>query len=575
MGLGFLTLVLVAYLVSDNWARACEKDKLDACRAAQVARAPGPGTLVLPLGVSVQSGFPIVTADVHCSSGVMYDLDGDSKQEAIFGASQGPGTGNVQRSFDSVWAVKGDGKCLAKWPITIPSHVCSGPAVGDITSASSGVEVVFGSNQDPGDTQYQPDHRVYAVDKDGSPVSGFPKELGAGKVMGIPTLADIAGDSKLEILAGTAGYWTKNQLTGVVTQYSGKIVGLDGSGSYVSGWNKTLTNQIVINSAAVGDLYQDGQSYVGVEVVFVVTEYTNPTGMQIYPTYSQKIYVFQKDGTAMCSLDLDNDNNAERCHKVGFGASSPAIGKLKAYTDAKIKSNLVVLMEDRFIGSGDSTGKIKVYHIESVNNVLTLVEDYSKTASEQTATCTNDSSDEGKYYDTFVSSPCIADLDNDTHNEVVAFSRNGQLYVVYYNPGPPGSWVCRNKIVVTCASTETPCSNLKMGGPIAVDIDNDGDLEIIVSAFQPRAGGDPYIRVYDYDTTSPYIHDKFGIQLDSNVASTIFAGNMDADTKVEIVAPAYNFGGRVWAYEFDNSVYNSSAGWWCECGNAARTSCAD
>lgn len=29
------------------------------------------------------------------------------------------------------------------------------------------------------------------------------------------------------------------------------------------------------------------------------------------------------------------------------------------------------------------------------------------------------------------------------------------------------------------------------------------------------------------------------------------------------------------AFEFDDSDYDSSAGWWCECGNAARTSCAD
>jgi len=28
-------------------------------------------------------------------------------------------------------------------------------------------------------------------------------------------------------------------------------------------------------------------------------------------------------------------------------------------------------------------------------------------------------------------------------------------------------------------------------------------------------------------------------------------------------------------FEFDDSDYDSSAGWWCECGNAARTSCAD
>ena len=575
IGLGCLFLAMVAYLVSENWAWGCEKDKLQAFRAAQCLRGLVGARADPPEGVTVQSGFPVVTADVHCSSGVMYDLDGDGKQEAIFGASQAPGSG-VGKAFDSVWAVKGDGKCLAKWPITIPSHVCSGPAVGDITSASSGVEVVFGSNQDPGNDAQRPDHRVYAVDKNGSPVSGFPKSLDAGKAMGIPTLANVDLDAQLEILIGTAGYWTENE-SHVITQNAGKIAALDGDGAIVNGWDKTLTNQIVLNSAAVGDLYEDGQSYVGAEVVFVVSEYANPTGQQTKPTYWQRICVFASHGTIMCSLDLDNDNNDVRCYAVGYGASSPAIGKLRSYLDVKIKSNLVVLTEDWFGGQTVSAGKIKIYHVASVNNVLTLVEDYTKTATEQTATCTGDSSDEDKYYDRFVSSPCIADLDNDDDNEVVAFSRNGELYVAYYNTGT-SSWVCRNKTVVTCASTQTPCSNLKMGGPIAADIDDDGDLEIIVSAFEPRGGGDPYIRVYEYDTSDPYIDEKFAIQLDSSVAGTIFAGNMDDDgqvEKVEIVAPAYNFGGRVWAYEFDDSDYDSSAGWWCECGNAARTSCAD
>jgi len=568
ISLGCVLLAIAAYFVSDKWAWACEKGELNAWCARQPARAPGLGTLVLPSGVSVQPGFPIVAAEISCSPGVMFDIDGASGQEALFGVAQGPGSGDVQKSYDALWAAKGDGKCAKKWPVTIPGHVCSGPAVGDITG-SSDVEVVVGSDQDPGNSSKRPDHRVYAFSKDGSPVSGFPKELEAGKVEGIPTLADIAGDSKLEIILGTAGYWTKSG--NAVTQCAGKRVALEGDGDFVTGWNKAATSAVIINSAAVGDLYEDGNKYVGKEIVFVASKFSNTQGN---PSFEQHIWVFDKSGKLMLDYNLANGNDAERCYSAGYGAASPAIGVLKSY-GTETKSNLVVLTENSW-DSGKTTGTvgtIKIYHIAKVSGAPSLVEDTSVDADEQSCGSNEES------YDTFVSSPCIGDLDGDGQNEVVAYSRYGQLYVVDYISS---SFVTYTEEVVDCANVAAPCSHQKISGPILVDIDDDNgdhpDLEIIVAALPPTGVVNPipYIRVYNYDSTAQdQITKSFEIELDALAVATVCAGEMDTDDKVEVIAQAYGFGGRVWAFQFDNSDYDSSAGWWCECGNAARTSCAD
>lgn len=183
------------------------------------------------------------------------------------------------------------------------------------------------------------------------------------------------------------------------------------------------------------------------------------------------------------------------------------------------------------------------------------------------------------YIDRFASSPCIGDLDGDGQKEVVAYSRNGELYVVDYINN---SFVCSSKSVATCARANYPCSNLKVSGPILADIDDDNDehpdLEIIVAALPPTSGENPkpYLFAYDYDSSAEEeIVELFAIELDDYAVATVCAGEMDTDDKVEVVVQAYNFGGRVWAFDFDDSDYDDSSGWWCECGNAARTGCAD
>ena len=57
------------------------------------------------------------------------------------------------------------------------------------------------------------------------------------------------------------------------------------------------------------------------------------------------------------------------------------------------------------------------------------------------------------------------------------------------------------------------------------------------------------------------------------MVATVCAGDMDSDSKLEIIAQSYALG-LVFGYEFDNST-GSTVGWWCECGDAQRTSCAD
>ncbi|MBN1594009.1 MAG: hypothetical protein JW941_12270 [Candidatus Coatesbacteria bacterium] len=541
-----------AALLFSDIGYTCEKEALSACRTAWLNSQRLGSRSSPPSGVTVQTGFPIVTSDVHCAAGVMYDLDGDGNHEAIFGTAMSPRTGNLHWAFDAVWATKGDGKCPDGWPITVPSHVCSGPAVGNITGTSD-VEVVFGSNQDPGDTAYKPDHKVYAAANDGSTISGFPVSLSKGKAMAIPTLANLDQDGALEILIGTAGYYVD---TGSIrTRYEGRIVGIDGDGSILSAWNITATNASIMCSAAIGDLYESNGSYSGHEVVFLVTRFDNPTGLETAPTLWQEIWIYDSSGNRIINYDIGNENDS----KVdGFGVASPAIGQIFSYGNNDIKSNLVVLTENKTV-SGTQDGEIQIYHIAPTGSTIELVLDWSTEATVQTV-------------DTFKASPAIADIDNDGDNEVVAYTKKGTLYVADPSGGTINLYGTQ---LVTGAWTSYPCSDMKVPGPILINVGTDSTLEIILATLPATLGGTSYIKVIEYDGSSwPAFSTAFSIELDAYPVATICAGDMDSDSKVEVIAQAYNVGGLVWCYEFDDSTYSSTC-WPCECGDPQRTGCAD
>jgi len=156
-----------------------------------------------------------------------------------------------------------------------------------------------------------------------------------------------------------------------------------------------------------------------------------------------------------------------------------------------------------------------------------------------------------------ISSPVIADLDNNGYNDIiVTYTKNvnenkGELYI-FYNPGYPNS-ISKPKpsppIPITFELV-IPMNYSLIATPAVADLDNDGNKEIIIVAealYILKSNGliskkIPIIREYDhYTTSSPTV------------------GDLDKDGKLEIIFssgitsnnPLYN---EIFVYEADGNI---------------------
>jgi hypothetical protein len=150
-------------------------------------------------------GFPFFNDDTIWSSPALYDVDGDGRQEIFIGGDSHAGGsqnwpgGNV-RALD--WA---NGTVRQLWIVRIREVVHSSLAIGDI-DGDGRLEVVHGAGDFYWGTNNHnnPDsYKVYAWHvEDGSPVAGWPQTTN-GVVWSSPTLADLNGDGHPEVIVGS------------------------------------------------------------------------------------------------------------------------------------------------------------------------------------------------------------------------------------------------------------------------------------------------------------------------------------------------------------------------------------
>lgn len=162
---------------------------------------------------TLEAGFPVNIGVSGDSAPLLHDLDGDGNQEIVFGTADG-----------RVHVLDGSGAELPGWPVeTNPmqlansasfapgalgsdyhSSVLAGVAIGDLDGDGQ-VEIVAADL----------DGAVYAWQEDGTPQTGFPASLNPAYssasirneanrldygTIAAPTLADLDGDAKLEVL---------------------------------------------------------------------------------------------------------------------------------------------------------------------------------------------------------------------------------------------------------------------------------------------------------------------------------------------------------------------------------------
>jgi len=335
-----------------------------------------------------------------------------------------------------VYAFHVDGTPVSGWPKEINDLINSGPAVGDI-DGDGYLEITMSAQ----DLSYGANNSIYVWRHDGSVEPGWPKNV--GPILATPALADINKDGKLDIIAGTSGY-------GV---YAWKY-----DGSVLAGWPVNLKQPDgyiadIRSSIAVGDLNKDGNLEI------VVPEFSGNS------TQSRYVYVLKSDGSTLSGWPV-----------AAMGAySSPALADINGDGSLEI-----------VFGTYDNKVHAYDYNGSELPGWPVLIGDPASSPSL-----------------TIISSPAVADIDGDGQPEIIIGSHSvvvdpitgavlsGKEVFALHKDGTAvnGFPLTLNPFKYTPNTIAQPDPNgmagnspIVDGSPAIKDIDNNGKVELIFAS---------------------------------------------------------------------------------------------
>ena len=238
--------------------------------------ATGETEILSGLNFTLFPGYPVTQSGSTIEGSIFCNMDADPELEIVVCIGQ------------ATYAFNLDGSPVTGWPKTISQAPSGAPAFGDIDGDGEGEIVIgsyFGSSSG----------NVYAYEKDGSTVTGFP--INSGYVTRSVTLADLNNDGAMEIIVSKRTYPT------------GQVAIYKGDGTVYPGWPQDIIT-VPAASAAVGDVTGDNVP----EIVFEAY-----SSLYVWDTSGNLLTGFPFDlptdvVTSYSSpilADIDNDNMNE------------------------------------------------------------------------------------------------------------------------------------------------------------------------------------------------------------------------------------------------------------------------
>ncbi|MEA3020261.1 MAG: hypothetical protein QOI47_1785 [Actinomycetota bacterium] len=230
------------------------------------------GAVATGCGVDVEyptgACWPYYTDDTVFSSPALADADGDGTDDVIIGADSTAGP-PVDHQGGFVRALKSNRTAL--WQFPLNDTVRSSPSIGDIDGDGK-PEVVFGAGDFFGGSDST---KVFALHlADGSPVAGWPQNTD-GVTNASPTLADLDGDGKLDVVIGTFG-------SAHGKGNGGSVYAWHGDGSPMKGFPTASDGGVVLGQIVTADLRGDGGQDLIVTTGALITAIDGATGEHLF-----------------------------------------------------------------------------------------------------------------------------------------------------------------------------------------------------------------------------------------------------------------------------------------------------
>jgi hypothetical protein len=230
--------------------------------------------------VTVFPGWPLSRTGTNERGGVYANLDDDPELELVYPA--GP----------ALYAFNIDGSDVPGWPQTLDFPTDGAPAFGDIDGDGAG-EIVVTTHQ----TGTFAFGTIYAFERDGTNVAGFPVATEQGGAVRTPVLADLDWDNALEIIVAVRN-WPE-----------GLIYVFRGDGTLFPNWPVKM-DYIPGSAVAVGDINGDNIPEIVAESYYSLHAFrTDGIILDGFPYYPGLNRVFSYSAPVLA--DLDGDGNRE------------------------------------------------------------------------------------------------------------------------------------------------------------------------------------------------------------------------------------------------------------------------